>query len=264
MAWLAVCLIAAGFCSWRSDAPRPSNASQTGTVAQARYVTRSIEDIREGDFVLARDEFGRNLGVKRVSEVYRRVSDHLRILTFRAPDGSEQTLKTTDEHPFWAENRNAWTEAKNVEVGDSFVGPHGDLQTLADTAYEARPEGIPVFNFQVEDHHSYFAALSGSAPILVHNAEYENLVRFGQDPEPAERLATEAAAAAERGFPHGVSTRGTHTPVHGHKNAVKADVEEHFVVEQTGERRNHFTVHLPNPITQAVADLFNRLFTMTE
>jgi hypothetical protein len=176
--WLAACLIPAGFCSWRSDAPRASNASETRTVAQARYITRSIEDIGEGDFVLARDAFGRDVGVKRVAEVYRRVSDHLRILTFRAADGTEQTLKTTDEHPFWTENRQAWIEAKNLAVGDTFIGPHGEFQTLVATVYEPHPDRIRVFNFQVEDYHSYFAAdkLAGQMPVLVHNADYdENL-----------------------------------------------------------------------------------------
>jgi len=39
------------------------------------------------------------------------------------------------------------------------------------TAYEAHPEGIEVFNCQVEDFHTYFVAAKGSRgpPVLVHN-----------------------------------------------------------------------------------------------
>jgi hypothetical protein len=167
-------LIPAAFFFWRAAASAPAHSPLNASAAPPRYVTKSIEDVREGDFVLARDEFGRDLGMKRVTEVYRRVSDHLRILTLRAADGTEQTLKTTNEHPFWAENRRVWIEARYLEVGDTVIGPRGELQTLADTAYEAHPDEVPVFNIQVDDYHSYFAAAhrAGSDPILVHNADY--------------------------------------------------------------------------------------------
>jgi RHS repeat-associated protein len=90
-----------------------------------------------------------------------------------------------------------------------------------------------------------------------------HLVRFGKGPESADDLAKDAARAEAYGLPHGVSTKRVDR-VSGsdkaHRSASQADVEQHFVVEQTGNKPNHYTVHLPKPVTQQVADLFNSLF----
>jgi hypothetical protein len=237
-------LIPAAFFFWRAAASAPAHSPLNASAAPPRYVTKSIEDVREGDFVLARDEFGRDLGMKRVTEVYRRVSDHLRILTFRAADGTEQTLKTTDEHPFWAESRQAWIEAKNIEVGDTLIGPRGELQTLTETAYEAHPEGIPVFNFRVEDYHSYFVRDMhvGRFPLLVHNAEYdETLTRYAGGKESVSRLQRLANESLATPIPHpsvrvdlGKLTRGWHDR--------RVTMDRWPGVEDQGWARTHSTI----------------------
>ena len=89
----------------------------------------------------------------------------------------------------------------------------------------------------------------------------EVLKRFGTDPETAEKLATDAAAAAAVLGIHGVSAtaRDTKSPA---GRATRPDVEQHFTVHDTPSRRDplHRTVELPQPVTAEVADLFNRLF----
>lgn len=90
----------------------------------------------------------------------------------------------------------------------------------------------------------------------------EVLKRFGTDPEPAEKLASDAAAAEAGAVAvHGVSVtaRETNAPA---GRAARAEVEKHFRVHDTPSRRDkrHRTVELPKPVTQDVADLFNRLF----
>ena len=96
----------------------------------------------------------------------------------------------------------------------------------------------------------------------MHNAN-ECLIRFGQTAESAAKLADDAARAVANGFPHGVSTKLVQR-VSGsdklHKVASKADVEAAFFVEQTGSRLTHYTVHLPHPVTDDVAALFNSVF----
>lgn len=92
-----------------------------------------------------------------------------------------------------------------------------------------------------------------------------SLVRFGQKAESAEELANQAAEA--NGFPHGVSTKKV-DQVKGsdkaHKNAKLSEVEQAFKVEQTGNKAAHHTVHLPKPVTQSVANLFNSIFKPLE
>jgi hypothetical protein len=175
--WLALFSLVAGVCFWGIGFTAPNSTSgrprATATTPPSKYITKAIQDIREGDIVLARDEFGNDRGLKRVVEVYERTSDHLRILTFRTADGTEQTLKTTDEHPVWIEGRNTFIEAKDLAVGDKVSGPNGETQWLASTTYELHPEGIPVYNFQVEDYHTYFVNENDTRapPVLVHNAD---------------------------------------------------------------------------------------------
>ena len=89
----------------------------------------------------------------------------------------------------------------------------------------------------------------------------EQLKRFGTDPESVERLAEQAAAAESAIGIHGVSVtaRPTNAPA---GVAPRSEVEKHFKVHDTRSRRDplHRTVELPQPVTQEVADLFNRLF----
>jgi hypothetical protein len=142
-------------------------------VGDVKLVTKDIEYIQAGDLVLARDEHGSAIGLKPVKETYQRVSHHLRHLTFETPDGKQQTLSTTDEHPFWLVTADEFVEAGALIVGHSVTGPNGETQTLVRSYREEFPTGVPVFNFQVTDYHTYFVAPSADKPVmLVHNAEY--------------------------------------------------------------------------------------------
>jgi hypothetical protein len=144
--------------------------------ADVKLVTKNIEDIQAGDLVLARDEHGTAIGLKPVKETYQRVSHHLRHLTFEAPDGTQQSLSTTDEHPFWSVTAEEFVEAGELIVGHSVTGPNGETQTLVNSNREEFPEGVPVFNFQVTDYHTYFVAESADKPVmLVHNANCNEL-----------------------------------------------------------------------------------------
>ena len=87
------------------------------------------------------------------------------------------------------------------------------------------------------------------------------LVRFGPGPESAEELGADAKKATYFGLPHGVSTAIRPKPPTFGRSARVLDVMKHFLVLKTGERPDHFTVVLPNPVTQQVAEEFNALFT---
>lgn len=138
--------------------------------------------------------------------------DHLRYLTVRDDHGTEQTFQTTDTHPFWVNSdrpdqyRKArdsvsehdvstnsdvqfehdnlfvtengyYVEAKDLKIGDIFIGPNGEASVLVDTRREAHPEGIDVYNFKVADNSNYFVIANyadfqnGAEPVLVHNAK---------------------------------------------------------------------------------------------
>ncbi len=85
------------------------------------------------------------------------------------------------------------------------------------------------------------------------------LVRFGDEMESKERLASDAAKAQAGGLPYGVSTfLRSKAPVNG-RSARLLDVMRRFEIKKTGTA-DHFTVVLPNPVTQQTAIDFNLLF----
>jgi len=87
----------------------------------------------------------------------------------------------------------------------------------------------------------------------------ETLTRFGNAPESVQKLADDAARAEGVLGIHGVSVTAR-TPKRPAPSALRSDVEKQFRVHNTGADPLHRTVELPKPVTQEVADSFNRLF----
>ena len=164
-----------------------SNAEQQTT----KYVTKNIEDIQEGDEVLAYDVRSGEPVKSKVSATFHLKSDHLRYLTVLDANGSEQTFQTTDTHPFWVNSdrpdlfrkardsvseydvstnsdvvfehdyllvteSGCYIEAQDLNVGDRFIEPNGETSVLLKTWRETHPEGVDVYNFKVADNSNYF------------------------------------------------------------------------------------------------------------
>jgi hypothetical protein len=122
-------------------------------------------------------------------------------------NGNEQVIETTDSHPFWVVTDNPelwraaqevvnengvilyhenigvtedgyWVEAKDLKVGDVFIGANGALSTLVNKERVEFANGITVYNFTVDGNHDYFViaqtAELGQTSVLVHNAGYHD------------------------------------------------------------------------------------------
>jgi hypothetical protein len=145
-----------------------------------------IEDVREGDLVVARDDATGELVARPVTQLFRNTSDHLREVTYATADGATHTIATTDEHPFWTES-GGWTPSKNLESADELQQIDGDTAILLATLRAEEPSGVAVYNFEVEGAHNYFVAPPNTIrgppegvfdAVLVHNQcqvlPYEN------------------------------------------------------------------------------------------
>jgi Protein of unknown function (DUF1557). len=68
-----------------------------------------------------------------------------------------------------------WVEAKDLRVGDVFLGVNGDPSTLTNIVRVEQDGGIAVFNFTVEGNHNYFILAkeyeNGQTCVLVHNGD---------------------------------------------------------------------------------------------
>jgi hypothetical protein len=173
--WTPVCEIKPGNTLMAVDESVVTVAPAASHRYGLRYVDRNIEDILPGDYILSRnqnDPYG-PLVYSRVDKVYRRLADHLRILSIRDFSAREQTLKTTDDHPYYVPGK-GWVKAGNLEVGDVFFGLDGTCGVLLVTAREEHPESVWVYNLRVEGTHTYFVREQGvdAEPVWVHNANY--------------------------------------------------------------------------------------------
>jgi Xaa-Pro aminopeptidase len=159
-----------------------------------------------------------SISQKEVTAVFVREIDHLNYLTIVDEQGREQVIETTDAHPFWvvtdepdleraarelvdengvwlyhenvAPTENGfWVEAKDLRVGDVFIGANGELSTLVAIERVEFEENIKVYNFTVEGNHNYFVIAEGDefgqTSVLVHNAS-----GYGDEDDPPSQPST--------------------------------------------------------------------------
>ena len=122
----------------------------------------AIENIKAGDVVISTNPDTVETAEKTVLETYVRQVDKLVYLTI---NGEE--IVTTDNHPFYVQGR-GFIDAGNLLVGDKLISVNGEDLLIEDYRIELTEEPVSVYNFQVEDYHTYFV---GECCVWVHNAE---------------------------------------------------------------------------------------------
>ncbi len=152
----------------RAEAASVAQTSTVSAPSLPRYVEKPIEEIRAGDLVLARDDVTGELASKRVVRTFQRTSDHIRELTIRSSLGGLQTIETTNEHPFWVAD-SGWVSA--AQLSPALLDRNGGTSTLVANTHIPRSDGVPVYNFEVDDWHTYHvkAGHATGPPLLVHN-----------------------------------------------------------------------------------------------
>jgi intein/homing endonuclease len=117
-----------------------------------------IEEIEKGDLVWAFNESTGEVELYPVLEAFKRTSTYLVLLTV----GDEEII-TTPEHPFWVEGQ-GWTPAKGLKQDDLLLNKAGEQISLDKIEIKYKPS--QVFNFEVEESHTYYVA---QKQVLVHN-----------------------------------------------------------------------------------------------
>ncbi|MFF7297461.1 polymorphic toxin-type HINT domain-containing protein [Streptomyces sp. NPDC008265] len=144
------------------------NSFVAGTrVLLADGTTRPIEDLADGDQVLATDpETGETASRPVTATIYTEDDKTYVDLGIQTPDGVD-TITTTDHHPFWSETEHVWKDAEDLKAGESLRTDQGTPAVIAAVrVFEAFDE---TYNFTVGDLHTYYV-LAGETPVLVHNS----------------------------------------------------------------------------------------------
>ena len=79
-----------------------------------------------------------------------------------------EEIVTTVDHPFYVKNQ-GFIKAGELIVGDELLDVNGNVLLVENFDVELTEEPVKVYNFQVEDYHTYHVSCFG---VLVHNAEY--------------------------------------------------------------------------------------------
>ena len=121
----------------------------------------AIENIKAGDKVISTNPETFETGEKTVVETYIREDSKLIHLVI---NGEE--IITTETHPFYVKGK-GFINAGELKVGDELLDSNGNILLLESTEIELTAEPTKVYNFQVEDFHTYFV---GECGVWVHNA----------------------------------------------------------------------------------------------
>ncbi|EQA64248.1 intein C-terminal splicing domain protein [Leptospira alexanderi serovar Manhao 3 str. L 60] len=137
----------------------PRTCFTAGTLVHTKSGTKKIEEVKVGDQVLSWDEESGEQGYHRVVKTFQREVNV--VYTLHYSNGTQ--VETTDEHPFYIEGK-GWVPAKDLRSGDRSV--LSNEKTLEIESITISERTTTVYNFEVEDAHSYYVSEVG---ILVHN-----------------------------------------------------------------------------------------------
>ena len=118
-----------------------------------------------GDVVQAANEETGEVAYKEVVRTFVNTTDEITHVTIENAEGEQETIDSTPEHPFYVEGL-GWVEASSLHTGMTIWFANGTKGTVEDISNEGLEEPITVYNFEVEDFHTYFVGVNG---VLVHN-----------------------------------------------------------------------------------------------
>ncbi|WP_327242971.1 golvesin C-terminal-like domain-containing protein [Streptomyces sp. NBC_01320] len=158
--------------SKKGGACKKKNSFVPGTkVLMADGSTKNIEDLKEGEYVLASDPETGDLQARKITDTRNHSGvKHLITLTVD-PDGKDgdakpETITATDEHPFWLPDFGKWVNAEELEPGmwlQTSAGTWAQVTAVDDSHRTQR-----VHNLTVDGVHTYYVQ-AGDTPVLVHN-----------------------------------------------------------------------------------------------
>jgi len=121
---------------------------------------KPIQYIQIGDEVYSEDPDSGEKGLKQVTEIFVNETGTLVHLFV----GNEE-IKATPSHPVWVVGK-GWTEAGQLTKEDKLVLSSGETADINAIEVESFDQPVTVYNFEVEDWHTYFVT---GENVLVHN-----------------------------------------------------------------------------------------------
>lgn len=122
---------------------------------------KDIESVQVGDSVLSHDEHTGVTSVQRVTNTFNKKVDTLVHI-----EVGEEEIVTTLNHPFYLPKANGWIPAGKLQRGQELLTAQNVCIKVKSIFYEKTRVPVDVYNFTVENTHTYFV---GDNSALVHN-----------------------------------------------------------------------------------------------
>ncbi|MBQ5473157.1 MAG: DUF2380 domain-containing protein, partial [Lachnospiraceae bacterium] len=135
-----------------------------GTKVKTEDGDKNIEEIKAGDIVWSYDPLTGEEGLKEVKQTFKNETETLVHVTV-SNENDKETIDTTVRHPFYVVGY-GFRYASELRIGDKVRSVSGDIYEVTSVEIEKLDEPVKIYNFEVEDWHTYFVSESG---ILVHN-----------------------------------------------------------------------------------------------
>ena len=131
-----------------------------GTKIHTKDGFKAIETIKAGDYVWSENPETHEKALKKVKKIFAREKDSVVRLSING-----EAIETTNEHPFYVEGH-GWTNASDLKVGDKVRQEDGTTDIVEKVKHVALDNPVTVYNFEVEDFHTYYVS---EQKVLVHN-----------------------------------------------------------------------------------------------
>ncbi|MFI6763494.1 polymorphic toxin-type HINT domain-containing protein [Micromonospora sp. NPDC050417] len=168
-----------------SCAVQPHSFARGTKVVLADGETESIENLKEGDRVLATDPETGKTTARPVTATHTNLDIDLTELTVTHGDGNTATLPTTQHHPFWSETRGSWINAGDLRPGERLLALDRRPATVA-RAHNYTGSSL-MHDLTVSDVHTYYVVV-GVNPVLVHNTDSSCPIHGGPTGVPTRDL----------------------------------------------------------------------------
>lgn len=143
------------------------NSFPAGTqVLMADGSHRGIEDVRQGDLLMASDPLGGDPRAEAVTDTFRHGTDRLVEISL---DGGS-TLSSTAGHKVYTAEA-GWTLVADLRTGDRLRGPDGSLHAVTSVLDRSGLDPRTVYDLTVDSLHTFYVSAQGARPqdVLVHN-----------------------------------------------------------------------------------------------
>ena len=131
-----------------------------GTKIYTKDGFKNIEAVKAGDYVWSENPETYEKALKKVKKIFVREKDSIIRLSING-----EVIETTDEHPFYVDGI-GFVNAGDLKAGDEVRTADGSTGRVESLERITPDEPIKVYNFEVEDFHTYYVS---EQKVLVHN-----------------------------------------------------------------------------------------------